>query len=259
MRLLSILRLSLAVFAAFILFSCNKKTEDYTSDALKDYIPLTPGKYITYRLDSMVFTSFGRTTEIHKYQEKDVVDALITDNLGRPSYRIYRYQRDSAGTQPWVPVISNGVYFITPLSDQFEEMDDNLRFIKMHLPVKDAFNWKGNRYLPADPYGLLFNFSNDDNMADWDFYYDGVPSSFSYRGINYTDVQSIEEANEAFNVPITIPTAYAARSRSVEKYAKKIGLVYREYELWEYQPNTGGAGGPYKTGFGITMWMIDHN
>ena len=24
-------------------------------------------------------------------------------------------------------------------------------------------------------------------------------------------------------------------------------------------PNTGGSGGPYKTGFGITMWMIDHN
>ncbi len=31
------------------------------------------------------------------------------------------------------------------------------------------------------------------------------------------------------------------------------------YEMWEYQPNTGGSGGPYKTGFGITMWMIDHN
>ncbi|HEY9663211.1 MAG TPA: hypothetical protein V6C65_32600, partial [Allocoleopsis sp.] len=82
---------------------------------------------------------------------------------------------------------------------------------------------------------------------------------FSYKGNNYTDVYTVEEADESFNVPITSPGSYGSKSRSVEKYAKAIGLVYREYELWEYQPNTGGTGGPYKTGFGITMWMIDHN
>jgi len=96
-------------------------------------------------------------------------------------------------------------------------------------------------------------------MADWDFRYDGGLSSFSYNGKNYTDVLTVEQADEAFNAPVTVPTAYGARSRSVEKYSKSIGLVYRRYDLWEYQPNTGGAGGPYYTGFGVTMWMIDHN
>jgi hypothetical protein len=96
-------------------------------------------------------------------------------------------------------------------------------------------------------------------MVDWDFYFDGSSSSFSYQGQNYTDVYTVEQADEAINVPITDPTAYAANTRSVERYSKNIGLVYRELELWEYQPNPGGAGGPYKTGFGIKMWMIDHN
>ena len=41
----------------------------------------------------------------------------------------------------------------------------------MHLPIRNGFSWKGNRYLPNDPYGSLHNFSNDDNMEDWDFYY----------------------------------------------------------------------------------------
>ena len=43
--------------------------------------------------------------------------------------------------------------------------------------------------------------------------------------------------------------------RSWKIYSKNIGLVYRKFELWEYQtsPNT------HYTGFGITMWMIDHN
>ena len=261
MRLLSIIRLSFFIPVASALFSCNEK-EEFTTEALKDYMPLVTGKYITYRLDSMVFTNFGRTTEIHKYQVKDVIDTLITDNLGRPSYRVYRFIRDSVDATSWTaaqPWINSGTYFITPLSDQVELIEDNLRFIKIHLPIKEGFNWKGNKYLPADPYGSVYNFSNDDNMADWDFIYDGNASSFSYRGNNYTEVRTIEEADESFNVPITVPTAYAARSRSVEKYSKTIGLVYREYELWEYQPNTGGQGGPYKTGFGITQWMIDHN
>lgn len=261
MRLHAFYRICIAVFTASFLFSCNEK-EEFTTAEVKDYMPLVSGKYITYRLDSMVFTNFGRSTEIHKYQVKDVIDALITDNLGRPSYRVYRYIRDSVNTSSWTPAqpwINSETYLITPLSDQAELIENNLRFIKIHLPIKDAFNWKGNRYLPTDPYGSQYNFSNDDNMADWDFYYDGEAGPFSYKGINYSDVISIEEANEAFNVPITVPTAYAAKSRSVEKYSKNIGLVYREYELWEYQPNTGGSGGPYKTGFGITQWMIDHN
>ena len=65
------------------------------------------------------------------------------------------------------------------------------------------------------------------------------------------DVYTVEQQMTSLNVPITIPTSYASRSRSVEKYSKNIGLVYREYELWEYQPNPGGSGGPYYTGFGI--------
>lgn len=261
MRFMSINRLSLLAIAVSALFSCNEK-EEFVSDKLTEYtIPLAAGKYITYRLDSMVFTNFGRNTEIHKYQVKHLIDAQITDNVGRPTYRVFVFIRDSAGLQPWQA--SDNTYYITPLADQVEVVENNLRFIKMHLPIRNGFSWKGNKYLPTDtcggPYCPVYKFSNDDNIQDWDYYYDGEASSFSYRGINYSNVYSVEEVDEAFNVPITIPTAYAAKSRSVEKYSKNIGPVYREYELWEYQPNTGGTGGPYKLGFGITMWMIDHN
>src|SRR5258705_791206 len=164
MILQSLTRFSLLAVAIFTLFSCNKK-EEYVTDKLSDYIVLTPGKYITYRLDSMVFTNFGRNTEIHKYQVKHVIDALITDNIGRPSYRVYVYIRDSAGLQPWQP--AGNTYFITPLTDKMELIENNLRFIKMHLPIKDAFTWRGNTYLPTDPYGSLYNFSNDNDMVDW--------------------------------------------------------------------------------------------
>ena len=248
----------LLALVALSLFSCKSETENFTSEALKDYFPVAKGKYIVYRLDSTVFTTFGTVTETHRYQEKHEVDTIITDNLGRPAYRVYIYQRDSLGTLPWQAV---GTYTVTQLTDQIELMDEsNFRVIKMHLPLRDGFSWKGNRYLTTGtqgPYSSLYNFSNDDNMADWDFYYDGAPTTYSYRGNNYADVYSVEQADEAYNVPITDPNAYAAKTRSVERYSKNIGLVYKEYEMWEYQPNPGGTA--YKTGFGVRLWMIDHN
>lgn len=240
----------LAILLAISLFSCDKKTEEYVTDSAADYMPLSVGKYIIYRLDSTVFTQFGRTTEVHKYQVKHQVDAQIIDNLGRPAYRVFRFIRDSAGTQPWQ---ANGSYAVTVLTNQVEVNDDNLRVIKLQLPFKDGFSWKGNHYLPSDPYGSIFNFSNDDNMADWDFTYQG-PSSFSFNNNNYSNVFTVEQIDESFNVPIAVPTSYAALTRSVDRYSKGIGLVYRQFHIWEYQPNTTS-----KTGFGITMWMISHN
>ena len=247
----------LAILGLLISFSsCKKETEEFTSEPIADYIPLTPGKYITYRLDSTVFTNLGRNEETHKYQVKHVVDAQITDNLGRPSYRIYRFLRDSAGTQPW---IENGTYFITPLGDQTEVIEDNLRYIKLHLPLKINTDWKGNKYLSSEPFASLYTFSNDDNMNDWDYNIEQFDQSLTIGGQAINDIYTVTQIDEAFNAPVTNPAFYGTRSLSVEKYAKNIGLVSRDFVMWEYQPNTSGSGGGFKVGFGIKMWIIDHN
>src|SRR6266498_5784956 len=99
---ISLLNLVLTASIACFFFSC-KKTEQYQSAALSDYYPMQVGKYITYRVDSTIFTNFGHTIQIHSYQIKHSIDALVTDNLGRPAYRVFRYIRDTAGTQPWTP------------------------------------------------------------------------------------------------------------------------------------------------------------
>lgn len=244
----------LSILLAFGLFSCSKK-EELNTELIADYVPLQPGKYITYRLDSLVFVNFERDVEIHRYQVKHVVDAQITDNEGRPSYRVFRYIRDSVGVQDWA---FNGSYFITPLADQLELIEDNLRFVKLHMPMREGYSWKGNKYLATDPYASMYDFSNDDDIRNWDYYYDTFDPSFSYMGYDYQDVWTVEQEDDLFNVPITDPTSYAFKTRAVDKYAKGIGPVYREYELWEYQPNLSGPS-PYYAGFGVRMWMIDHN
>ena len=256
MRSKNLIPIYAAVIILFSFISCEKETETFESDAITDYLSLTVGKYIVYRLDSTVFTNQGRNEEIHKYQVKYVVESQQLDNEGRPSFRVFRYISDSAGTLPWAP---NGTFFMTPLSDQAEVIEDNMRFIKLHLPLKTNVTWKGNKYLSSDPYASLYQFSNDDNMNDWDYDYDQFDAATTIGGTTVNDVYTITQIDEALNAPVTDPRSYGARSFGVEKYARNIGLVYREYILLEYQPNTGGSGGGYKTGFGIKMWMISHN
>lgn len=256
MRLKSLISLSCTALILFSFISCEKETEIFESDSIADYMPLSVGNFIVYRLDSTVFTNQGRNEEIHKYQVKYEVESQQMDNAGRPSFRVFRYITDSVGTKPWTP---NGTFFMTPLTDQAEVIEDNLRFIKLHLPLKTNVTWKGNKYLTSDPYASLFQFSNDDNMNEWDYDYEQYEASTIIGGKTVNDVYTVTQIDEALNAPVTDTRSYGARSLAIEKYAKNIGLVYREYILWEYQPNTGGTGGGYKTGFGIKMWMIDHN
>ena len=74
-----------------LLTACNKQNELFTTASLSDYFPLQVGKYITYNLDSTVYINFGQKDTVVKYQVKDSIDAQITDNIGRPAYRIVRY------------------------------------------------------------------------------------------------------------------------------------------------------------------------
>ena len=248
-----------AISFLFSITSCEKETEEFKTEAIADYLPLAVGKYITYRLDSTVFTNFGTVEETHRYQVKHVVDAQIPDNLGRPSYRIFRYLRDSSGNQPWV---ENGTYFITPLTNEAEIIEDNLRFIKLHLPFKLNTDWKGNKYLADDPYASLYTFFNDDNMNEWDYSIDQFDNTTTIGNKPVSDVYTVFQIDESINAPVTNLSQPGYRTLASDKFAKNIGLVSRDFILWEYQPPAPGSPpstAGFKTGFGIKMWMIDHN
>ncbi len=245
------------VFISIIFFSCKTEKEEFQSEELTDYImPLQAGKYITYQLDSTVFTNFGRNTETHKYQEKNIVDAQIPDALGRNSYRIFRFLRDSAGTQAWKPA---GTYLVTPMKNTVELIENNLRFIKLAAPLKQDVTWKGNRYLPAEPYDQFYNFNNDFDIAAWDYTYTSLGGTEIIKGKTYNDLLTVDGINDVINVPVTDAGNYGSINFIQDKYAKGIGMVFQELTMWEYQPNTGGQGGGFKVGFGIKRSIIEHN
>lgn len=244
----------LAVLAAILLFSCKKETEQFQTEALSTYLPTQTGKYITYRTDSLIFTNFGGASVVHSYQEKHEVNALTTDNLGRPAYRVFRFIRDTNGVNAWQP---SGSYFITPLNNTVEVVENNLRVLKLSSPIKEGNSWKGNRYLPTDPFGSFYEFSNDDNMADWDYTYSNVEGSITLGGKTYPNTITVDQINESTNAPVTNFNAYGYINYSTDTYAKGIGLVYQQVIMWEYQPPSSGR--PGYRGFGVKRSILDHN
>jgi hypothetical protein len=256
-------KLNLAgLLCILLLFSCTKETEQFQSEPLSDYTPLQAGKYITYRLDSTIFTNFGVGIAVHSFQEKHVVDAPIMDALGRPSYRILRFTRDTAGTEPWEPA---GSYFITPTTNTVEVIENNLRFVKLVSPITQDNTWKGNRYLPTDPYEDVFaSWNNDDDMADWDYTYSSLNGSLTLKGQAYNNVLTVDGVNDVFNADaatssVVNPAVIAFVNYMQDKYAKGLGLIYQQMIMWEYQPPNAVVPVGVKVGFGVTRSMIDHN
>lgn len=244
---------TLALLVAVLLFGCKREKEELKPEKPADYLPLQSGKYITYRIDSTIFTDFGANTVVRTYQEKHVIDAQVTDNLGRPSYRVFRSQRDSAGIRAWKP---SGSYLITVADQTAEMVENNLRFLILATPVKESTVWRGNQFLPDDAYAA-FDFSNDDGMADWEFAYTGTGKTAIVNGKTFTNVATVQQIDESTNAPVTNAALYGFRNFVTAKYAKGLGLIYEERIMWEYQAPS--APRPGFRGFEVRRSILDYN
>jgi hypothetical protein len=233
----------------FSLSSCEKETDDYESDPLNDYILNQVGKYISYRLDSTVFVNFGQKDSTIYYQAKDVVEESFTDQAGKAALRVVRYLRDTSGTTPWLPSIT---YVIVPGRETVEVVENNFRFLKLALPVKEGFSWKGNTYVNLNSSDPDWDY---DYLFDWDYTYENYGQSFTtFKGQPVENTVTVNQRDEVIGVP-NDPNGYSEKNYSKEIYAKGIGLVFREFLHTEYQPGNPG----YTNGYGIRLTMIDHN
>jgi hypothetical protein len=242
---------SILLFAV-IIASCSKKTDVLSFENIQDYNLQIIGKQITYRLDSTLYIHFGTKDTVISYFVKDSVMAQVTDNLGRTAYRIFRYSRQGT-TAPW---IASNTFMTVPQENTIEFIENNNRFLKLKQPVREGYSWKGNTYL--DTYSLL---SDIKYMDDWDYTYEDVDQPLVLGAFTLDSTITVNQRDEEIG-DFANDTTYSEKNLSIEKYAKGIGLVSRNFLHWEYQPYRPIPAVPprgYKIGYGVTMTMIGHN
>jgi hypothetical protein len=242
--------LVIVVMAFF--FSC-KKSETLNSPDIHDYYSLAVGKWISYDMDSTVYINFGRDIAVHHYQAMDSIDAEVTDNLGRRALRVLRFIRTDA-SQAWTP---NNTFMIVPTYSTIELIENNLRFQKLKMPVTQDFSWKGNSYIDVSV------FSDVRYLEDWDYSYDSINYPLVLGTNTIDSTIKVFQRDEYLGGDVNDPaTLYAEKNFSEEKYAKGIGLVYREFMHFEFQGLEPGGSTPahYADGsYGIKMTLLDHN
>ena len=196
------------------------------------YFPLSTGKFIIYEVDSIVMSDFFNTTDTVHYQLMEAVDSAYTDAGGRQAFRIVRSRLDSLnGAWRIIDVWSANVTETTA-----EKVEENLRFIKLSFPVLLNKTWAGNSYINTDS-PLVY-------LDDWEYKYTDVNEAFDTYAGTFDSVITVLQ-HEDINAIQTV--LYQ------EKYAKQVGMIYKEEQNFETQP------GSYPNGYILKMMIVQHN
>src|ERR1700752_3779919 len=80
-------------FCLLFALSCKKDVSTAPPDLGYDYYPGKIKSYIIYDVDSIVYQIVTGDTLRFKFQIKEVMDTLVTDNQNRPTIKIIRYKK----------------------------------------------------------------------------------------------------------------------------------------------------------------------
>lgn len=213
------------VFSSFLACTENTKVEEITIDYGYDYFPLQKGKYIDYRMDSVVydFVNNNFTAIESSYYTREMLTDTFTDNEGRLSFKIERFERQSQN-EPWQ--VKN-VWYATKSKGQAERVEDNYRFVKLAFPVRRGLAWQGASYINEEEIVTIAG-ETLQMFKGW-----------SSEIITIDTNKIVQIGSLSFNNVLTVRHAddeNAIEKRFVsEKYAKGVGMVYREAHILDTQ------------------------
>ncbi len=211
--------------------SCKKETEILNFDLDYNYFPDDSGSFVIYKVDSVLYNNFNpsQLKRYSTYYLKEIINEQFVDNLGRTAKRVERYTTDSIG-KPWRLY---NVWYLVKSKNNIEKVEDNIRYIKLTFPIIKYNNWRGNKYVDTKPSFINLRF-NSSYSFDWTYNLTGINENY-----NYTDISS----NLSLSSDSTITVLQAADSSliqkvySFERYARNIGLVYKEFWRLDAQIN----------------------
>ncbi len=209
----------------------------------RDYFPSYTGHWIEYAVDSIIYNDFNETTDTFRMEFQDRWVDSFQDAENRPNWTVERYVRQDS-TYPWTELMT---YAIVQTDFRTELVEQNLRYIKMVYPVKYNTRWYGNLYIPTD-------FNPDYQWyKDWDYRFDSIGFLYQNNYLNFPQTLWVNQVDRTEGNPADT-NAFSARTYGRERYARGVGLVYKELTRWVYQP----AVNNYRKGFTLILHAKKH-
>ena len=241
----------IALVGLFLFSSCKDEStfEDPIIDETQQYFPIGLGKSITYQVDSIIYdpTENSVVVDTSRVYIREVMVDTFRDEVGALIYRVERYQAFDSNfdweiKDVWSASIS------TTRAERFEE---NLKFVKMVFPVKDGDIWDGNVFIDET---AIFSVAGESIEIFKSWFYEVISTDEPEEigGFSFDNVTTISQADEENLIE---------RRYSVEKYAKGVGLVYREMEIYDTQEIDESIPWVDKAdkGFRLVMEVIDYD
>ena len=218
-RLITLLSLFILISIGF--FSCKKKEDDKPVDMGYDYFPNQAGRYVVYDVDSIHYDDFNINLNTHispaieyKFQIKEKIESIYMDNENRPTMRLERYVKyfDQAVPYTQMQWTLRNVWSENRTSTTAEKVEENMRYIKLAFPVTSSKTWNGNAQ-NTDP-AMNYSYASIDQPLQ----------------IGLLAFDSVAQVNQLDN------STLITKQYSIEKYARKAGLIYKQWIDIQSQP-----------------------
>ena len=187
---------------------CRKHSVEEAPDLGYDYAPTTLGKYVVYDVDSTVYDDFTKDTIYYKYRIKEKLEEVFTDNQGRVAIKLIRYIKQHSPTISYdnMSWVIKDVWNYTKTNTSLEVVEENNRYTKLMFPVKIDATWNGNA---------------NNTLPEWNYKYIITNAQQTINSYSFDNVLVVEQKDDKNRNVIK-------RQYYIEKYAKGVGLVYKE-------------------------------
>lgn len=187
-----------------------------------EFFPLEIGKIWEYQLDSTIYDS--QVNEVRKttsYVQEEIV-RIESDNVsGEDQYVVSRVWKRNISDR-WKPL---NLWTASINESQAFRTEDNLRFVKMIFPPREGITWDGNSFI-REGINVIIGGQTLDMFKNWNYQITNRIESDSVGDLSFDDVIEVEQANDENAIELRF---------SKEKYAKNIGLIYKEQRILDTQ------------------------
>lgn len=204
-HLLSGLAACLAILSA----GCKPDVTYPPFDPGKDYFPVGEGRWIEYQVDSVYRYDLGNIRDTTVFRLREEQASPFTDLEGRPAMQLHRYRMDSL--QQWQ---IGDIWWQVRTDQRVERSEENQRRVKLILPPTLGQYWNTNA---------------TNSLPDYELTYEEVHVPWSVNGMSF---------DSTILVKTTYPNNLVVRNTYYERYAKHVGLVYRQVDSSNTQINS---------------------